>query len=230
MQRNETQPDETQRALYEQFARIARALANPVRIELLDLLSQRERSVDELAQASAMRVGNTSAQLQVLKAAGLVEARRDGARSLYRPASDSVYAFVRATKDFATERLAGLREIVADTFEAPAVAEPVTRAELLRRMQENEVVVIDVRPAAEYEAGHVEGAISLPLEELPRRIRTLPRKQQIVAYCRGPYCVLAPKAVELLHARGYDARPMAGGFPEWRGDGLPVAAGSETGR
>jgi rhodanese-related sulfurtransferase/DNA-binding transcriptional ArsR family regulator len=213
--------------LYEQFARTAKALANPKRIELLELLAQGERPVEALAQATGMGVTNTSAHLQVLRRAGLVATRKQATRVWYRLAAQQVAAFVVALRDLARSRLAEVDRVVADYFVARDALEPVSRTELLQRAGRGEVVILDVRPAEEFAAGHIPGALSVPLDQLDRALGRLPKGSPIVAYCRGPYCVLAPQAVQRLRAAGFDARRLADGMPEWRLAGLPVAVGDE---
>jgi rhodanese-related sulfurtransferase/DNA-binding transcriptional ArsR family regulator len=215
---------EAKTALLAQFARVARALGNPARLELLDLLTQAERSVDELARAAGLPVGNTSAQLRALHAAGLVATRRDGTRIYYRLAGDDVARLYQALREVARAHLPDAEAARAAYLGSDEPAEPVSRSELLRRAQSGEVLVIDVRPAAEYAAGHIPGAASVPLDELAARLDTLPAAAEIVAYCRGAYCVLARDAVRLLHASGREARHLADGMLEWRLDGLPVEA------
>lgn len=214
-------------ALYEQFARVGKAVAHPKRIELLELVAQGERSVESLAAATGMAVANTSAQLQVLRGARLVESRKDGTRVLYRAASDDVPRFVVSLRDVARARLAEVNDVVRDYFDARDDLEPVSQAELLERVRRNQVALIDVRPADEYAQGHIPGAVSVPLGELDRHMRFLRKRTEVVAYCRGPYCVLAPEAVARLRARGFRARRLADGMPEWRLAGLPVAAGDD---
>ena len=209
--------------LHEQFARIGKAIASPKRIELLELLCQGERPVDALAWATGMGVTNASQHLQVLKAAGLVSARRDGTRVHYRAADDSVCRFTSELGTVARARLAEVDRLAREYLDDRDALEPLTRRELLARMRRGDVVVIDVRPHDEYAVGHIAGALSLPLPELPRRLRELPRRKLIVAYCRGPYCVLAPEALALLRASGFNARKLADGFPEWRATGHPVS-------
>lgn len=211
--------------IYEQFARIGKAVANPRRIELLDLLCQGDRSVEVLAAAAGMGVTSTSAHLRVLREARLVETRREGTRVYYRLADDAVCTFVLALRDLARKRFAEVEQIVRDYFVARDRLEPVRREELLARADEGSVVILDLRPREEYEAGHIPGAISIPLEELEKRIAELPRDVEFVAYCRGPYCVLAPQALELLRRHGYRARRLEDGYPEWRLAGLPTAVG-----
>ncbi|NOY54741.1 MAG: metalloregulator ArsR/SmtB family transcription factor [Actinobacteria bacterium] len=213
--------------LYEQFARIGKAVANSKRIELLDLLCQGERSVEVLAKAAAMGVTNTSAHLRVLREARLVETRREGTRVFYRLADETVCGFFFSLRDLARDRYAEVDQVMRDYFEARDELDPVGKEELLSRADDGDVIVLDVRPGEEYEAGHIPGAISVPLNELERRLASLPRDAEIVAYCRGPYCVLAPQALELLHRHGFRARRLEEGLPEWRQAGLPVAVGKE---
>lgn len=219
---------EAKDTLYEQFARVGKVVAHPKRIELLELLTQGERSVESLAMATGMGVTNTSAQLQVLRHARLVERRKDGTRVLYRAASDDVSRFLVALRELARARLAEVNDVVRDYFDARDDLEPVSRTELFDRVRRHEVALIDVRPAEEYAQGHIPGAISVPLGDLDRLMRQLRKKIEVVAYCRGPYCVLAPEAVERLRARGFKARRLEDGMPEWRLAGLPVAADEEA--
>ena len=211
--------------LYEQFARIGKAVAHPKRIELLDLLCQGERSVEVLADAAAMTVVNASAHLRVLRESRLVATRREGTRVFYRLADDAVCEFFFSLRDLAGDRYAEVDRIVRDFFDARDELEPLNRDELLSRAGDGDVIVLDVRPREEYEAGHIPGAVSIPLADLKGRMATLPPGVEIVAYCRGPYCVLAPQALELLRRRGYVARRLVDGFPEWRRAGFPVATG-----
>ncbi len=211
--------------LYAQFSRVAKAASNPKRIELLELLAQTERSVEELAAASAMDFSNTSAQLQVLSRARLVESRREGKRALYRLADDSVSRFLSALREIASSRLAEVEQVARDYFQARDELEPISSADLMERIRHQEALVIDVRPAEEFTAGHIPGALSVPLAELKSRLPDLPRESEIVAYCRGPYCVLAPQAIEILGRAGYRARRLEEGLPEWRLANLPVEVG-----
>jgi rhodanese-related sulfurtransferase/DNA-binding transcriptional ArsR family regulator len=214
-------PAERKTVMLAQFARVAKALASPVRLELVDLLAQAERSVEDLARAAALPVGNTSAQLRTLHAAGLVSTRRQGNRVYYRLAGDEVAALYRTVREVACARLPDAQAASAAYLGG---GEPVARAELLRRAQAGQVLVLDVRPAEEYAAGHIPGAVSVPLAELPARLGTLPAGTEIVAYCRGAYCVLARDAVRVLRAAGRPARHLADGILEWRLDGMPVEA------
>ena len=215
---------ERKTALLAQFARVAKALASPVRLELVDLLAQAERSVEDLAKAAGMPVGNTSAQLRVLHAAGLVASRRDGIRVFYRLASDDIATLYSMLREVALNHLPDAEAARAAYLGGDEPAEPVSRDELLRRAQAGEALVIDVRPTEEFAAGHIPGAVSVPLGELPARLDELPAGSQIVAYCRGAYCVLARDAVRLLRASGRQARSLGEGMLEWRLDGLPVEA------
>ncbi len=211
--------------LYEAFAATAKAAASPKRIEVLELLAQGERTVEALARATGMGVTNTSAHLQLLRHARLVDTRKDGTRVFYRLAGDEVAAFVAVLRDLARSRLAEVDQVVRDYFGARDALEPLSRSELVERAERGEVVILDVRPPEEFAAGHIPAALSVPLEHLDAALARLPRRAQIVAYCRGPYCVLALQAVERLRARGFQARRLADGMPEWRLAGLPVAVG-----
>jgi rhodanese-related sulfurtransferase/DNA-binding transcriptional ArsR family regulator len=210
--------------LHAQFARVGRALANPHRVELLDLLAQGERSVEVLATRAAITVGLASSHLQALRRAGLVAARRDGTRIVYRLSGDDVYELLAAVRSVATGRIADA-ELAARAYLGEPV-EAVSRAELLQRVRSGGAVVVDLRLAEEYEAGHIAGAISMPLAELEAHLAELPADVEIVAYCRGPYCALAPQGVALLQRAGRRARRLEDGFPEWRLAGLPVVTGS----
>lgn len=213
---------EAKEALYAQFSRLGKVIASPRRIELLELLAQGERSVEELARVTGMPTGNTSAQLQVLNRARLVESRRRGKQVLYRLADESVDRFLVALRQLARARLAEVEQVARDYFDARDELEPVSGPELLERIRQRKVQVIDVRPREEYEAGHIPGAVSVPLPELEGRLAELPRELELVAYCRGPYCVLAPQAIEMLRQAGFRARRLDVGFPEWRLARLPV--------
>jgi len=215
-------------ALYEQFARVGKALANPVRLELLDLLAQGERSVEDLAGTARMKVSNTSAQLRMLAAAGLVAARRDGVKVYYRLADPSVTALTGQVQDFAAARLAEAEHAARGYLGDLAALEPVAQDELSRRLRDGQVLVLDVRPQAEYAAGHIPGALNVPHDQLAARLAEIPGGTDIVAYCRGRYCVFAPDAVRLLRARGFSARPLDGGLPGWRLAGLPVTAAASA--
>ena len=211
-------------ALYEQFARVGKALANPVRLELLDLLAQGERSVENVAETAGMKLSNTSAQLRTLAGAGLVTSRRDGVKIYYRLPDQQVSAFVGQVQEFAASRLAEAEHAARNYLGDVEALEPVAQDELYRRLRDGQVLALDVRPEAEYAAGHIPGAVNVPHDQLAARLAELPESADIVAYCRGRYCVLAPDAVRLLRARGFSARPLEGGLPDWRLAGLPVTA------
>ena len=208
--------------LYEQFARVGKALASPKRLELLDLLAQSERSVEVLACEAGLRVTSCSAHLQVLHRARLVTTRKQGTRVYYSLASDDVARLYAEVRDVAARLLAEV-EPARQAYLGEDV-EQISREELLRRASSGEITVLDVRPATEYTAGHIPGAVSLPIGQLEQRLAELPSSGEVVAYCRGPYCVFAHDAVRLLRANGRTARRLDGGMPEWRLAGLPVAA------
>ncbi|MBI2710350.1 MAG: metalloregulator ArsR/SmtB family transcription factor [Actinobacteria bacterium] len=209
--------------LYDAFAAIARAMASGRRAEIIDLLSQSERSVDEVAREIDQSVANTSHHLRSLAHAGLVRSRRDGQRVLYRLVDERVGKLWRALRDVAVEHVAEV-EVLAASYLGARDVDAVTAHDLAERMAKGRVVVLDVRPRAEYEAGHIAGARPVPIDELGEAVDALPRSREIVAYCRGPFCVYADDAVRLLRARGIRARRLDAGYPEWRDAGLPVVA------
>lgn len=215
--------------LYGQFARIGKAISSPHRLEILELLAQGERTVDSLATEIGLSLANASQHLQALRQAALVESRKDGLFVHYRLASPDVFDLSKVVRTVAERRLADLERLIHEHFGDRDDAELVPFAELLKRARSKHVVILDTRPAAEYVAGHIAGAISVPVDDLHRRLQTLPKDKEYVAYCRGPYCVYADRAVELLRAKGRRARRMLDGFPEWRAAGLPVATGTEAG-
>ncbi len=210
-------------AIYEQFARIGKAISNPSRLELLDLLCQGPRTVERLAKEAGLGLANTSQHLKVLRAARLVEAEKEGLFVTYRLADRAVCEFFQTLRRLAESRLAEVGEIARSFLEGREGMEPVDRQALLARVRNGEVTVLDVRPVEEYRAGHIPGALSIPLRELERRLSELPPGREIVAYCRGPYCVLAVEAVELLRARGFEAVRMEDGIQDLRAQGFPVA-------
>jgi rhodanese-related sulfurtransferase/DNA-binding transcriptional ArsR family regulator len=212
--------------IYELFARIAKALAAPARLELLDVLLQGERSVDALARAAQLSVPNTSQHLQVLAGARLVDARRDGQRVLYRVADDSVAAVFHALRRTAEARLTELDAVVRDYMVGRDDFEPIGRAELVRRLKAGTATLIDVRPVEEYEAAHIPGAASVPLDQIAEFAKTVPKGRSVVAYCRGPYCLLALQAVAALRKRGVSARRFEDGVSEWRAAGFPAERGA----
>jgi rhodanese-related sulfurtransferase len=214
--------------VFRQLARVPKALASPRRLELVDLLAQAERSVEELAELTGMSVANTSQHLQVLRQALLVTVRREGLKACYSLANEAVFRAWQAMRELGQRQFADLDRIVRTYLAERETLETVRADELLRRMRSDEVIVLDVRPAAEYRSGHILGARSVPVRELQRRVAELPKKSEIVAYCRGPFCVYADEAVALLRRRGFRARRLDTGFPDWKAAGLPVAAESES--
>ena len=214
--------------LYEQFARIGKALANPHRLELLEVLAQCERTVEALAEESGMTVANASQHLQVLRAAHLVEVRREGVSMYYRLADDSVFTLWHAMRTVGEVQLAEIDRVVETYLHDRQHWQPLTAQELLSRLNDEQVVVIDVRPAEEYLAGHLPHARSMPVTELAARLSELPANKEIVAYCRGPYCVFADEAVTLLRQHGYHASRLHEGLPDWHLRGLPIEVGKET--
>src|SRR5918993_3068685 len=208
--------------LFEQFARVGKALANPHRLELVDLLAQGERSVENLAREAAMSVANTSRHLQELRAARLVEVRRDGLYGYYRLADERVFGVWRAMRELGEARLAEIDRLVETYRTNRGALEAVCAEELLAKTREGGVIVLDVRPEEEYRAGHIPGARSVPLERLEAYLGEIPEDREIVAYCRGPYCVFSDEAVALLMSHGYRARRLRQGLPDWRAAGMPV--------
>ena len=211
-------------ALFDEFARVGKALASGRRMELLDVLANGERTVDALAGEVGLSVANTSHHLQILRRAGLVATRREGTSVHYRLAGPEVFELWRALRTLAASRLAEVERLAAAYLVARNELEPVTRQELARRLQEGEeLVVLDVRPAEEHAAGHLPGAVSIPISELRRRLAELPRDREIVAYCRGPFCAFAHEAIQVLTDAGLTARRLEDGLPEWQAAGLPVS-------
>jgi rhodanese-related sulfurtransferase len=209
-------------ALFDAFASVAQALGSGRRAEIVDLLAQGERSVEEIANEISQSVANTSQHLHVLARAGLVRSRREGTRVFYRLASERVGDLWAAVRDVAVRHVAEVNQLADEYLGERDGVEHVSATELEERLARGDVVVLDVRPEPEYRAGHIPGARSVPLDALASLSRKLPRRRQIVAYCRGPYCVYADEAVRLLQARGLKARRLDVGFPEWRRAGLPV--------
>ena len=215
--------------LYGQFARIGKALSSPHRLEILELLAQSERTVDSLATEIGLSLANTSQHLQALRQAALVDSRKDGLFVYYRLAGAEVFELSRVLRTVAEGRLAELERLIREHFSDRVDAEAVPMTELLKRARSKRVVILDTRPASEYIAGHIAGALSVPVDELQRRLQRLTKGKEYVAYCRGPYCVYADRAVEMLRAHGRRARRLTDGFPEWRAAGLPVRNGVEPG-
>jgi rhodanese-related sulfurtransferase/DNA-binding transcriptional ArsR family regulator len=210
---------------YQQLARIGQAIASGPRLALLDLLRQGPRTVEVLAQEAGLTLANASQHLKVLRQARLVEAEKRGIFVTYRVADQAVDDFYGALRGLAETRLAEVQQIARTFVEKRGTLEPIDRRLLLQRVRAGEVTVLDVRPAEEYRAAHIAGAVSVPLKELEKHLGGLPKDREIVAYCRGPYCVLAPEAVKLLRAHGYRAMALGDGVGEWRAHGLPLAAG-----
>lgn len=206
----------------EQLARIGKVIANPKRIELLDLLCQGERSVDALARAARLKVTTTSAHLQIMRNARLVATRKSGTRVYYRAADEAVCRFVTSLLDLGRSRLAEVQQILREVNAGTGEVERVSRTDLLERVRDGQVVVVDVRPFEEYAEGHIPGARSMPLEHLEAHLADLDPAVEVVAYCRGPLCLMAPEAVHRLEKHGFKARCLEDGMPQWRQSGLPV--------
>jgi rhodanese-related sulfurtransferase len=211
--------------IYQQLARIAQGLASAPRLALLDLLRQAPRTVEDLAREAGLSVANASQHLKVLRQARLVEGEKRGVFVTYRVADEAVDGFFVALRELGEARLAEVRQIADDFAVRRRDLEAVDRQDLIARIRAGQAIVLDVRPAKEYEAAHIAGALSVPLIDLEKRLGDLPPGREVVAYCRGPYCVLAPEAVRLLRARGFRAVALGDGVAEWRARGLPVAAG-----
>jgi rhodanese-related sulfurtransferase/DNA-binding transcriptional ArsR family regulator len=213
-------------AIYEQFARVSKAMASAHRVELVELLSQGPRTVEVLARLADMTLANTSAHLQVLRGAGLVESTKDGLFVTYRLADPSVAGLLLSVRKVAEARLAEVAKVTRDFLAANAQLEEIDEAALRARVRKGEVTLLDVRPPEEFAAGHLPGALSVPLPELARQLAKLPRRQEVVAYCRGPYCVMAIEAVKQLRAKGFKAVRLEHGVLDWAALGLTVVRGS----
>ena len=209
--------------VFEQFAELARVLGHAHRLELIELVSQGERSVDRLAEVTGLSIANTSQHLQQLRRGGFVQSRREGKRVLFRLADGPILSLIAALRSYAERNRAEVGKIVSDYFQRLDRLEPVSRKELARRLKTKTAVVLDVRPEDEYALGHVPGALNIPMNELKRRLAELPKDQEIVAYCRGPYCVFSFEAVALLRKRGFFVRRLEDGFPEWKAAGFATA-------
>lgn len=209
--------------LHKSFAEVAKAAAHPHRLALLEQLAQGERNVDALADKVGLAIANASQHLQSMRRAGLVAARREGKFTFYKLSDDSVLDLLNAIGRVAERNVAEVQQVVNGYFNARDAMEPVSRGELRKRLRSGTVTVLDVRPAEEFALGHVPGAINIPAAELKRRLSELPRNKEVVAYCRGPYCVFAFEAVAALRAAGYKARRLEDGLPQWRAAGLPTA-------
>jgi rhodanese-related sulfurtransferase len=214
--------------LFDQFARMGRALSNPHRLELLDVLAQGERSVEQLAAETDLSLANASQHLQILRQAELIVARREGVRVLYALAGPEVFPLYQALRAAGEARLAEIQRVVATFLTDRETMEVIGPDELRRRLATGEITLLDVRPVLEYRQGHIAGARSIPVDALPERIAELPPGRPVVAYCRGPYCVYADEAVTLLRAHGLNAVRLATGYPDWQAAGLPVATADEA--
>ena len=211
--------------LFAQFALVGKSLSNGNRLELLEFLAQGERTVDELSKISGLSVANTSQHLQGLRRSGLVKSRAEGQKSYYRLSDYSVVALLALLRKIAEENIAEIQVLIADYLSCKDELEPISRKELIKRAQEGSVTVLDVRPEQEYESGHIPCAINIQLADLKNELKQLPSKKEVVAYCRGPFCILAFEAVEHLRSKGYKARRLEDGFPEWRLSNLPFEEG-----
>jgi rhodanese-related sulfurtransferase/predicted transcriptional regulator len=214
--------EEEKSRLYEAIGRVAAALGSAGRLQLLEFVAQGERSVDALAAMTGLSVANTSKHLQALRQAGLVSARKEGLRVYYALAGDDVTALVSALRAVAEHRTADVERLVRVWLAHRDELEPIPAAELLKRAKKGLVTVLDVRPVEEFAAGHLPGAINVPIDKLESYLSKLPKRKEIVAYCRGPYCLMSFDAVQTLRKRGWRARRLQDGFPEWRAAGLPV--------
>jgi rhodanese-related sulfurtransferase len=215
-------------ALFDAFSGVGKALASGRRAEIVDLLAQGERSVEEIAEELGQSVANTSHHLRALAGAGLVRTRREGNRIFYGLASERVASLWAALRDVAAEHVAGIDHLAEAYLGQRDSLEAISREELVDRLDHGDLIVLDVRPEAEYRAGHITGARSVPISQLRRSLRNLPKDGEVVAYCRGPYCVYADDAVRELCRRGYRARRLVDGFPEWKRAGLSVVQGAES--
>ena len=210
-------------AIYEKLAEVAQALGHAHRLELLEHLAQGTRAVEELAARAHLTFANTSRHLQILRRARLVETERRGKHILYRLAGDAeVVTLIKALGCVGERNVAEIGRVVTDYFQARDALEPVSRDDLVERLRDEQVTLLDVRPEDEFAMGHLPGALNIPLAELERRLKELPRGREVIAYCRGPYCVLSFEAVAALRTRGYRVRRLEDGYPEWRAAGLPV--------
>lgn len=209
--------------LFAHFARVAKAMGSANRLELLETLSQGERSVDELARASGMSVANTSHHLQVLRISGLAYSRKEGLQVFYRLADDAVTNLLVGIRGVAEAQLAEVERIVRESFNNRDKLKPVKRDELMKLLKQGDALLLDVRPGSEYAAGHIAGAINMPVDDLLKRSKELPRDREIIAYCRGPYCMMSFDAVEQLRKRGLQARRLQDGYPEWKAEQRAVA-------
>jgi rhodanese-related sulfurtransferase/DNA-binding HxlR family transcriptional regulator len=215
--------DSPKRVLFGHFADTAKALGHGRRLEILELLAQGERSVEALGERAGLSVANASQHLRLMRRAGLLASRRDGKRILYRLSDPGVLDLTAALHRVAERNVADVHNLIRSYFQERDTLEPMSRKELNQRLKDGLITVLDVRPEDEYAAGHVPKAVNIPLRELKRRLRQIPRNREVIAYCRGPYCVLAFEAVAILRQRGFKVRRLEDGYPEWRAAGLPTA-------
>jgi len=208
--------------LYAAIGRVALALGSAGRLQILEFVAQRERSVEELSGMTGLSVANTSKHLQALRQAGLVLARKDGLRVYYSLAGDDVVGLLSALREVSEHRMAEVEKLLRTWLNHRDQMEPVPAKELLERAKKGLVVVLDVRPEDEFDAGHLPGAVNIPIHQLEKRLREIPKRKEVVAYCRGPYCLMSYEAVSLLRKKGLKARRLIAGLPEWRAAGLPV--------
>jgi rhodanese-related sulfurtransferase/DNA-binding transcriptional ArsR family regulator len=214
--------------LFEQFARIGKSLSNGHRLEILELLAQGPRTVEEISRQTGLSIANASQHLQILRRSNLVSVKREGLYAEYRLASDDVLQMCISIRRLAERHLSDVQRLVETYLSSRERLEPISCQDLLRKLKEKNVFLLDVRPREEYEAGHIAGARSIPVAELKAQLKAIPRKQEIVAYCRGPYCVFADEAVALLALRGYRAVRLREGFPEWKSQRLAVEFGPDS--
>jgi DNA-binding transcriptional ArsR family regulator/rhodanese-related sulfurtransferase len=215
-------------AINEQLARVAKAIANPHRLEIIDVLAQGERNVDDIARETDLTVANASQHLGALREAHLVTTRKEGLYVYYRLSNPTIYQLLQVIRDVAEHQLAEVDRIIDAYLHNRDTLEPITSRELAARLTDADLIILDVRPSEEYQQGHIAGAQSIPVDELAQRIIELPSKHEIVAYCRGPYCVFADEAVEILQAHGYPVRRMREGYPDWQLEGLPIEGSSSA--
>ena len=208
--------------LFTQFARVGKALSNANRLEILEFLAQGERSVEDLSKVAGLSVANTSQHLQQLRQVGLVSSRKEGLKVFYQISDGDVVSLLGSVRNVAERHIAEVEQLVNSFLTIKDNLEPIPRQELLKRIEQGLVIVLDVRPPLEYEAGHVPGAINIPLQELEQRLKDFDHNKEIVAYCRGPHCILAFDAVAKLREQGFKASRLEDGFPEWKTEGLPV--------
>ncbi len=212
---------------FEQLSRVASAFGSPKRLEIIDLLAQSERNVESLANGTGLSVANTSRHLQVLKSTGLVLSRKEGLQVFYRISGPEVVEGYQMLRRVAEAKIAEMGRVVKEYFDGADGMDPMGREEFLDKARTGDILVLDVRPSGEYESGHIAGALSVPLEDLEERLAAIPEDREIVAYCRGPYCVLSAQAVKLLRSKGRKALRFSEGYPEWRSAGLPVETGMD---